>query len=363
MSTTPERRKPTLLANLILLVGVFVVLAVLAFGGWFVLQKFVFAQKAGEKVAVQTQSAPQKPVQDLGSPEKEKPSGAGRPGVESGAGGETAGASQKRPRRAPGLIEAPAGKGALDKPTDSAPPAGEDVPVAEPSLEATVPGERVVGAIPSAPPTTSPGNVVAPTDPNVTAVTPNTAVPEPPPAVDQPLDIAGGTPPEPAPAGPDPVEVFSEESPEVKALKADADRRIDEAPDDLYPPREKARVRSALRDAKRIAKIATVHFPVGGASLSPAAKTRLKNSLLAEDASELMSDPEAAIVSLGFADPTGDPQKNKALSKQRAMSVIDALKEMGVTNVTYPVAIGGTEIISDANKDKNRAVELWLVLQ
>ena len=30
--------------------------------------------------------------------------------------------------------------------------------------------------------------------------------------------------------------------------------------------------------------------------------------------------------------------------------------------VTYPVAIGGTEVISPTNKEKNRAVEVWFVL-
>jgi hypothetical protein len=39
------------------------------------------------------------------------------------------------------------------------------------------------------------------------------------------------------------------------------------------------------------------------------------------------------------------------------------LKKQGVSNVTYPVAIGGTEVIAAGNKDKNRAVEVWLVLQ
>ena len=165
------------------------------------------------------------------------------------------------------------------------------------------------------------------------------------------------------PQAEEPITVFQEDSPEVKALKEDADRRIGEAPSDLYPDREKSRVRMALRNSRKLARVATLHFASGSAKLGAGEQTRLKKALVSPEAADLMSDPGAALVCIGFADQTGDPQRNKEISKQRAMNVIGVLKKQGVKSTTYPVAIGGTELIAAGNKNKNRAVEVWLVLQ
>jgi photosynthetic reaction center cytochrome c subunit len=68
-----------------------------------------------------------------------------------------------------------------------------------------------------------------------------------------------------------------------------------------------------------------VLFEVGKDSLTDAARQ------LIADAAKLLADQPAAKVSLsGFADKTGDPDKNLELAKQRAFAVRDALTAAGV---------------------------------
>ncbi len=166
-----------------------------------------------------------------------------------------------------------------------------------------------------------------------------------------------------APPAQEAVREVATGSPEGAAMLKDAVARIDEAPADLYPEKAKAKVREGLKGAQRIFKVDTVYFEKGGAKLLQRDMDRLAKALQTPALQEASSDPRAVFFVLGFADKTGDPTTNKKLSFSRADAVITALEDdLGVINLTYPVAVGPTEIVSPENQQKNRAAEVWLVL-
>ncbi|TLD69542.1 hypothetical protein FEM03_16410 [Phragmitibacter flavus] len=193
--------------------------------------------------------------------------------------------------------------------------------------------------------------------PNSTATPPSaTLVTDTPPAATTPdasLDIL---PPK------EPVREVAAGSAEGNALIKDAAARIDEAPTELYSDKAKAKVREGLQAARRIFKVHTVYFEKGGAKPGAADSGELVKSLGEGSLAEVMDDPRAVFFVLGFADRTGDAATNKKLSKDRADAVINLLKSAGALNLTYPVAIGSTELVAPENQNKNRAAEVWLVL-
>ena len=160
----------------------------------------------------------------------------------------------------------------------------------------------------------------------------------------------------------EPMREVAKISPEGSALIKDASARVDEAPADLYTDKAKAKVREGLTKARRIFKVHTVYFEKGGAKPGDQDVTELGKALTAGALVEVMEDPRAVFFVLGFADRSGDAVKNKQLSKDRANAVIDLLKTAGTLNLTYPVAIGSSELVAPENQNKNRAAEVWLVL-
>lgn len=194
--------------------------------------------------------------------------------------------------------------------------------------------------------------------------TPTTGDTTPPPATGQPT--TPGTPNAPMdapPAAPEPVREVAAASPEGAALLSDASARIEEAPAELYSDKAKAKVREGLKSAKRIFKVHTVYFEKGGAITQDKDVDQLTKALEAQPLQDAMSDPRAVFFVLGFADKSGAADTNKKLSTSRADAVIGLLRDKcGVLNLTYPVAVGSTEIVAPENKEKNRAAEVWLVL-
>ena len=177
-----------------------------------------------------------------------------------------------------------------------------------------------------------------------------------------------GTMPASPPAGgttgaPEPPREVAAASPEGAALLADAAASIDEAPSDLYPDKAKVKVREGLKNARRIFKVHTVFFEKGGALTQPKDIEQLTKALEAQTLQDAMADPRSVFFVLGFADTTGAADTNKKISVARADAVIALLRDKcGVLNFTYPVAVGPTEIVAPENKEKNRAAEVWLVL-
>jgi outer membrane protein OmpA-like peptidoglycan-associated protein len=190
--------------------------------------------------------------------------------------------------------------------------------------------------------------------------TPNGQTPPAPPPQPNPGTPAPADAP---PSTPEPVREVETASPEGAALLADATARIDEAPKDLYSEKAKAKVRDGLKNARRIFKVHTVYFEKGGAITQEKDVAQVTKSLEAQNLQEAMADPRSVFFVLGFADKSGDADTNKKLSVARADAVIALLRDKcGVLNFTYPVAVGSTELVAPANKEKNRAAEVWLVL-
>ncbi|MFN0128955.1 MAG: hypothetical protein ACKV19_19965 [Verrucomicrobiales bacterium] len=224
------------------------------------------------------------------------------------------------------------------------------------------------------PPTAlTPSTTPDPVSSTATPVIPSTETPTESPVIPAPLTPDNPATPLPEPgvealaSDPDPVvpaepiQTLAEDSPEVAALKADADRRIDEAPAELYSNADKQRVRDAIRQAKRLTKVATLRFGSGAAGLGSNEKARLKKALLTPEAEALLSDSQAVLFILGFADATGSPETNRTISQRRAVGVGDVLKGYKVANTSYAVGIGATSLLSTERRSRNRAVEVWIV--
>lgn len=193
---------------------------------------------------------------------------------------------------------------------------------------------------------------------NVPAEFQGQPAPPTPGAGTMPVSPAGG-----ATGAPEAPREVAAASPEGAALLADAAARIDEAPADLYPDKAKVKVREGLKNARRIFKVHTVFFEKGGAVTQPKDIEQLTKALEAQTLQDAMADPRSVFFVLGFADTTGAADANKKISVARADAVIALLRDKcGVLNFTYPVAVGPTEIVAPENKEKNRAAEVWLVL-
>jgi outer membrane protein OmpA-like peptidoglycan-associated protein len=222
-----------------------------------------------------------------------------------------------------------------------------------------VPKEFQQPTPPAPTPATPNGQVATATPPSMPA-TPNGQIPSAPPPQSVPGTPASADAP---PSTPEPVREVETASPEGAALLADATARIDEAPPEMYSDKAKAKVREGLKSARRIFKVHTVYFEKGGAVTQEKDFTQLTKALEAQNMQDAMADPRSVFFVLGFADKTGAADTNKKLSVARADAVIALLRDKcGVLNFTYPVAVGSTELVAPANKEKNRAAEVWLVL-
>ncbi len=219
---------------------------------------------------------------------------------------------------------------------------------------------RLPPAIPDAPQLIAQTEVPPPPIPN--------PVEDTPPAAAVPAPAAETPPAAPAAADPDPmvkqepIQSFPENAPEVASLKADADRRIDEAPTTDYSDGDKTKVREAIRVAKRLTRVATLQFGAASARLGNNERNRFKAALQTQEMENLLLDPQAVFFTIGYADASGTSEINRQISQKRAAGVESVLKSFKVTHKCYSVGIGTTTLISAEKQSKNRAVEVWVVL-
>lgn len=320
---TPARKKPSALASCILLGLILGVLAVLGGGGFFAYKTFVAKPKGG-------------PVPQESKEPAIKP---GPPAV----------AQAETPQPEPSVAQTePRPTGILEEPV-TAEPATQPDPAAE------TPADPAIASANDSP--------AAPENPLVMAHEPAAEVSPDSPASTLPEPEVVPEPADPNPlVAEQPVQTFAENSAEVVALKTDADKRIDEAPAEVYSDEDKQKVREAIRRSKRLTRVATLQFGTGSTALGSHEKARLKKALLTSEAEALLSDPQAVFFILGFADSTGTSDLNRTVSQRRASGVADVLKGYKIPNTAYSVGIGATTLLSAEKQSRNRAAEVWIVL-
>jgi outer membrane protein OmpA-like peptidoglycan-associated protein len=139
--------------------------------------------------------------------------------------------------------------------------------------------------------------------------------------------------------------------------------RIEAARNEDYPLEMKEAARETLRRVKGLFKLGTVVFSKPGSKeLDPAMETELMVKLQHPDIVKWSDQSEARIISLGFADPTGTPASNAALSRDRAIAVNEFIKTELPSIRTYGFGIGATTVVDTKRKENNRAVEIWLAV-
>jgi outer membrane protein OmpA-like peptidoglycan-associated protein len=126
---------------------------------------------------------------------------------------------------------------------------------------------------------------------------------------------------------------------------------------------EKAKLEDKIQSAKSMERLSPViYFPIGSGMIPKPQADQIVSIFSDAKMKEKMSDPTLVFVVAGYADKSGSPQGNQALSNARAENVSRLMKQAGVTNVIHTVAMGGTDVLENTRPDQNRAVEIWSVI-
>jgi outer membrane protein OmpA-like peptidoglycan-associated protein len=144
-------------------------------------------------------------------------------------------------------------------------------------------------------------------------------------------------------------------------VKNDVLLRIDSMPG--ITPGNKNKLYQSVDHARRMGKVLTIYFGSGSALLPGATITEIKTELEMPEVARLRHSPDGVFVILGYADTTGGAAINKTISQKRADNVKAAMeKKCGVTNALYSVAMGASTLLDATHLEKNRSVEIWVVL-
>jgi outer membrane protein OmpA-like peptidoglycan-associated protein len=148
---------------------------------------------------------------------------------------------------------------------------------------------------------------------------------------------------------------------ENQLVKTEVLARIDLMP--RLTPEEKDKLYVQVERARGMGKIITIPFATGKVNVGPSEVAALQEKLKLPQIEKFADDPTVVFVVLGFADRMGDPEKNVAISLQRADNVVKALKERAaIMNVIHAVGMGSSDLFDAKNLEKNRVVEVWAVL-
>ena len=148
---------------------------------------------------------------------------------------------------------------------------------------------------------------------------------------------------------------------ENQLIKTEVLARIDLMP--RLTPEEKDKLYVQVERARGMGKIITIPFATGKVNVGSNEVAALQEKLKLPQIQKFADDPTVVFVVLGFADTMGDPQKNVAISLQRADNVVKALKEgAAIMNVIHAVGMGSSDLFDAKNLEKNRVVEVWAVL-
>jgi outer membrane protein OmpA-like peptidoglycan-associated protein len=125
---------------------------------------------------------------------------------------------------------------------------------------------------------------------------------------------------------------------------------------------EKDKLYAQVERARGFTKIAIIPFTQNRTTAGPAQMDGLIKSLKGPALQKLLADPTVALIMVGYADKKGDESKNLEISRSRAESVVQALKEkMDLVNLTHAVGMGGQDLFDPSDLEKNRVVEVWAV--
>ncbi len=145
------------------------------------------------------------------------------------------------------------------------------------------------------------------------------------------------------------------------SVKTEVLKRVDLMPG--IPRSDKDKLYNSVERARQMSLVITVPFGKGNAVLNPGDVLAIKDALSMPDIAKMLSDPLAAFVILGYADPKGDPKGNLKYSKDRAEAVANVIKkEYGERNLVRSVAMGGSTLLDGQSMEKNRIAEIWIVL-
>lgn len=144
-------------------------------------------------------------------------------------------------------------------------------------------------------------------------------------------------------------------------MRAEVLKRIDNIPN--LKPQERTQLYAAVQKAKEMMKVITIPFALGQKSLSAPAIEKLCEASHSPEVEKLVKNPTVVFVILGFADTIGSTESGMKLSTARADNVTDTLRDhCKLHNRMQPVGMGSSEFFGADKKEKNRVVEVWVVI-
>ena len=154
---------------------------------------------------------------------------------------------------------------------------------------------------------------------------------------------------------------FDPDDPSNAAVRAEVLERIDLMPG--VSAANKDKLYGRVDHARGMGRVLTVPFEKGEAAVRASTVDKLRTQLADPRFKQLLDDPTVVFVVLGYADQKGNDKVNAEISLTRARSVVDAMRDKcALLNVMHPVAMGGSNLFSAKEADKNRVVEIWAVV-
>jgi outer membrane protein OmpA-like peptidoglycan-associated protein len=162
------------------------------------------------------------------------------------------------------------------------------------------------------------------------------------------VDVAGSTPP------------VVRDRAEEDRTRQEVLKRIDLMK--VLTDAEKDKLYAQVERARAFTKIAIIPFSQNRTTAGASQLDGLIKSLKGPDLQRLLADPTVVLVMIGYADKQGDETKNLDISRSRAESVVQVVREkLDLVNLMHPVALGGQDLFDRSDLEKNRVVEVWAV--
>ena len=127
--------------------------------------------------------------------------------------------------------------------------------------------------------------------------------------------------------------------------------------------KEKDYLYSQVERARGFTKLAIV--PYGFRQLWPDSyqTNYLLENLSKPTIAKIFEDPTVVLVTVGYSDLKGSDERNLEISRTRAENLIKLLhRKTKITNLMRAVGMGGSDLFDKMDLEKNRVVEMWIVL-